>query len=85
LPFGIHEGTGNAVWPLGLGQMVNDKTAAPKTVVFGTTNELVHLEPGIAFDANAKIVVRFDQTVKGLSGSLFLNGTLEDVAEGGAR
>lgn len=80
LPMGIPSGGGSSLAPLGLGLLQSEKTAVPMTVPFGTGYDLVRLEPGLVFEPNARIVVRFDSTIQALTGSLFLHGTLEDGA-----
>jgi hypothetical protein len=77
LPLGLPEDGGGAIAPLGLGVLVNERTAQPKTVAFGNAYDLVRIEPGVVFEPNQKIVVRFSKTVKAFTGSLFLNGTIE--------
>jgi hypothetical protein len=78
LPLGLPEDGGGAIAPLGLGVLANDRTALPRTVAFGNAYDLVRVEPGIVFEPNQKIVVRFSKTVKAFTGSLFLNGTIVD-------
>jgi hypothetical protein len=85
LPLGVPDTGTNSLAPLGLGVMQGEKTAAPRTVAFGNAYDLVRVEPGIIFESGEKIVARFDSTVKGLTGSLFLHGTIEDSPTADAR
>lgn len=77
LPVGIPVQGTEPIAPLGLGVLKTERTVLPMTVAVGTGYDLVTLEPGVVFEPGAKIVVRFHKTVKGLTGSLFLNGVLE--------
>ncbi|MBI3817094.1 MAG: hypothetical protein HY286_00260 [Planctomycetes bacterium] len=76
LPLGVSL-KGTAISPLGLGIFVNDRLTIPKTVRFlHDSEDVVHLDPGVEFPPGSRVAVRFAETVKGLSGSLFLNGEL---------
>lgn len=80
LPTAMAETGGQWLSPLGLGLFVNEQTTIPITPhVAGDTQGLIRLEPGVEFGPGARVVVRFAETVKALSGSLFLNGTLEPL------
>ena len=65
---GLPEDGGGAIAPLGLGVLVNERTAQPKTVAFGNAYDLVRIEPGVVFEPNQKIVVRFQQDREGVHG-----------------
>jgi hypothetical protein len=78
LPLGVPANGGKLIAPLGLGLQLKDEQAAPRTVhVNNEWEQIVQIDPGVEFTSGQKIVVRFGETVKGLSGALFLNGTQE--------
>ncbi|MFN0205511.1 MAG: hypothetical protein ACKVS6_04270 [Planctomycetota bacterium] len=78
LPLGVPANGGKLIAPLGLGLQVDDRTIVPKTVhVNNDWEQIITMDPGIEFTSGNKIVVRFGETIKGLSGNLFLNGVIE--------
>ncbi len=76
LPHGVPvaAGSNDPIEPRGLGLQIDAQTVRPLTVPWGQPWDLKTLDPGIPLGSGAKLVLRFDQPVKGLAGSLLLNG-----------